>query len=308
MHSTSLNLIRLRLAKLSAHIVVALIALVVIGGSTRVMEAGLACPDWPLCFGTLFPGRQMNIQVFLEWFHRLDAFVVGLAVCVQFFFALIYRAILPKWLPWISAFLVLIIASQGALGALTVLDLLPSLIVTAHLGVALVLVAMTSAITQVLLSTNTFESPLWWRLLGGVNLFAVITQCLFGGSMASSWAAQRCINQGQSCQPLLVHQGFAVVVSVSIFIFVVISLSFPGWVRSQWPFLLSLLAILCLQILLGVFTLKFGLAKPVLTVGHQFLGALLVALLSALTFRKPEISLLPSKFNTKKVFLEPCHG
>ena len=45
------NLIRRRLGKLSAHIVVALIALVVIGGATRVMEAGLACPDWPLCFG-----------------------------------------------------------------------------------------------------------------------------------------------------------------------------------------------------------------------------------------------------------------
>ena len=28
--------------------VVAVIALVVIGGATRVMEAGLACPDWPL--------------------------------------------------------------------------------------------------------------------------------------------------------------------------------------------------------------------------------------------------------------------
>ena len=55
----------------------------VIGGATRVMEAGLACPDWPLCYGTLLPGRQMNVQVFLEWFHRLDAFVVGVALLVM---------------------------------------------------------------------------------------------------------------------------------------------------------------------------------------------------------------------------------
>ena len=66
-----------QLQLLTAHLVVALVALVVIGGATRVMQAGLACPDWPLCYGSFLPGRQMNLQVFLEWFHRLDAFVVG---------------------------------------------------------------------------------------------------------------------------------------------------------------------------------------------------------------------------------------
>ena len=54
------------LALLASHLVVALVALVGIGGATRVMEAGLACPDWPLCYGRLLPGRQMNLQVFLE--------------------------------------------------------------------------------------------------------------------------------------------------------------------------------------------------------------------------------------------------
>ena len=82
MTTSSLDSIRLRLAQLAAHLVVALVALVVIGGATRVMEAGLACPDWPLCYGTFLPGRQMNLQVFLEWFHRLDAFVVGVALLV----------------------------------------------------------------------------------------------------------------------------------------------------------------------------------------------------------------------------------
>ena len=77
-----------RLGQLAAHVVVALIALVVIGGATRVMEAGLACPDWPLCYGSFLPGRQMNLQVFLEWFHRLDAFFVGIVLITQFAFSL----------------------------------------------------------------------------------------------------------------------------------------------------------------------------------------------------------------------------
>ena len=68
-----MSTLRRRLGLLSAHLVVAVIALVVIGGATRVMEAGLACPDWPLCFGSFLPGRQMNVQVFLEWFLFSDS-------------------------------------------------------------------------------------------------------------------------------------------------------------------------------------------------------------------------------------------
>ena len=63
--------------RLGSHSVFALISLIVIGGATRVMEAGLACPDWPLCYGSFLPFNHMNLRVFLEWFHRLDAFLVG---------------------------------------------------------------------------------------------------------------------------------------------------------------------------------------------------------------------------------------
>ena len=94
---------RAALAALSAHLLVALIALVGIGGATRVMEAGLACPDWPLCYGSFLPGRQMNLQVFLEWFHRLDAFVVGIALLVLTGTSWIGRRQLPGWLPWAAA-------------------------------------------------------------------------------------------------------------------------------------------------------------------------------------------------------------
>jgi len=66
--------------RLGSHSVFALIALIVIGGATRVMEAGLACPDWPLCYGSFLPFNHMNLRVFLEWFHRLDAFLVGVLI------------------------------------------------------------------------------------------------------------------------------------------------------------------------------------------------------------------------------------
>ncbi len=134
---------RFRLGQLAAHVVVALIALVVIGGATRVMEAGLACPDWPLCYGSFLPG---------EWFHRLDAFFVGIVLITQFVLSLYWAKSLPKWLPWTYGVLTFLVAFQGFLGALTVLQLLPSLIVVAHLAVAFSLVAIMSGVTQQLLS------------------------------------------------------------------------------------------------------------------------------------------------------------
>tara|TARA_X000000950_G_scaffold160242_1_gene196183 strand:+ start:122 stop:574 length:453 start_codon:yes stop_codon:yes gene_type:complete len=135
------------------------IALVVIGGATRVMEAGLACPDWPLCYGTFLPGRQMNLQVFLEWFHRLDAFVIGIALVVMSVVSVVWRRSLPRWLPWMSGLLVLLVVLQGGLGALTVLQLLPSGVVTAHLALALTLVALLSGLTQRLLQSGEGSHP-----------------------------------------------------------------------------------------------------------------------------------------------------
>ena len=139
-----------QLQLLSAHLVVALVALVVIGGATRVMQAGLACPDWPLCYGSFLPGRQMNLQVFLEWFHRLDAFVVGIGMLVLATTAVLQRQHLPRWLPWLSGACLVLVAFQGALGALTVTLLLPAAIVTAHLATALLLVMLVSVCHQLL--------------------------------------------------------------------------------------------------------------------------------------------------------------
>jgi len=56
---------------------IATLFLMGLGSATRVMNAGLACPDWPLCYGQLVPLGEMDLQVFLEWFHRLVASSVG---------------------------------------------------------------------------------------------------------------------------------------------------------------------------------------------------------------------------------------
>ena len=308
MTQSSMSPMRRRLAYLSAHLVVAVVALVVIGGATRVMEAGLACPDWPLCYGSLLPGRQMNVQVFLEWFHRLDAFVVGVALVVMAIASLIWRRVLPGWLPWISGLLVGLVALQGGLGALTVLQLLPSGIVTAHLALALSLVALLSGLTQRLFQQGAEPSPYWWKPLAGLALAGVMTQCLLGARMATSWAAQRCLSEGDSCRWLFLHRSTATPVAAGVLLFVLIALLVGGWSRQQWPFLLSLTGLVAGQVALGVLTLRLGLAQPIVTILHQLIAALLVALLAALFCRTPQSSppSLPVVLDDSS--LEPCHG
>jgi cytochrome c oxidase assembly protein subunit 15 len=326
--SSSLVPIRRRLALLACHLVVALVALVVIGGATRVMEAGLACPDWPLCYGSFLPGRQMNVQVFLEWFHRLDAFVVGMALVVQLALAWWWRRQLPGWFLPLSALLLVLVLAQGGLGALTVLQLLPSGVVTAHLALALTLLALVSGSSQLLLAPielrafelkassdqvshgSRFEAaPLWWRCLAALSLLAVVSQCLLGGRMATSWAAQRCLEAEQSCQWLHWHRSAATPVAICVLGFVAIALLAGGWARRQWPLLLGLAALVSTQITLGVLTLRLGLSQPAVTVAHQLVASLLLALLAALLCRRQTcLSPGPLPVVLDPSILESAHG
>ena len=46
-------------------------ALIVLGALVRAHGAGLACPDWPLCFGELVP--RFDLRIAFEWSHRAIA-------------------------------------------------------------------------------------------------------------------------------------------------------------------------------------------------------------------------------------------
>lgn len=279
--------LRQRLALLSSHLVVALVALVAIGGATRVMEAGLACPDWPLCYGALLPGRQMNLQVFLEWFHRLDAFVVGVALLVLSAVSVLQRRHLPGWLPWLAGAALLLVAVQGGLGALTVTQLLAAPLVTAHLATALVLVALTSGLYQRLAMEGRRElaPPLWWQALAGVALLLVLGQCLLGGSMASQWAADLCLSSGSGCRWLLAHRQLAAPAALSVLALAATTPLLPAGQGPLPGLTLGAAALVAGQVALGVWTLRLQLAVPLVTIAHQLGAALLVGLLAAVLAR-----------------------
>tara|TARA_B100000965_G_scaffold91637_1_gene74674 strand:+ start:9054 stop:9911 length:858 start_codon:yes stop_codon:yes gene_type:complete len=265
----------------------ALIALIVIGGATRVMEAGLACPDWPLCYGTFLPLNHMNLRVFLEWFHRLDAFLVGLLILSKFILSIIWRKDLPNWLPKTYSLLVFLVIFQGSIGALTVINLLNSYSVTAHLLTAFLLLITTITINQNLENNEFNNSMIWWKILLFCPLSLTLVQSFIGVRLSSTWSAHLCLSFNKQCLILDAHKLFAIPITLSILAIFAISIYKQNLFLKNWKFLCSLLLLLISQIVLGILSIKTNLSEPIFIIGHQLNASLLISILTTLIFRNP---------------------
>ena len=114
--------------RLTATTAGATLALIFVGSLVTSTGSGLAVPDWPLSYGTLFP--PMVGGILYEHSHRMVAAAVGLLVVVQ---ALVLTWREPRrWLRILAWVAVASIIVQGTLGGLTVLLLLPPPISVTH--------------------------------------------------------------------------------------------------------------------------------------------------------------------------------
>ena len=107
--------------------------LMVWGNLVSATGSGLACPDWPLCHGTIAPG--LRPEVILEWGHRLLAFTASCLI-----FTTIYKVLRtshPDSVLRRSGMSMLgLLILQILLGATTVLLGLSPTVSTIHLVIA----------------------------------------------------------------------------------------------------------------------------------------------------------------------------
>ncbi len=278
----------------------ATVFLMALGSATRVMNAGLACPDWPLCYGVLVPSAQMNLQVFLEWFHRVIATSMGVAVLGLVGCVVYWRQDLPRWLVPGALMALLIVVTQGILGGLTVTQMLRFDIVTAHLGTGLlffsVLLGLAVALSDLDTQARSSQAARLQRWSAPIAIATIYGQSLLGGLVASQWALHYCFGANELCHVMAAHLiGIAPATLVVLTTAGIAVATSTGLYRRLG---LAAAGLLVVQLAVGYATFRLRLAVEPLTVTHQVVGALLLGCLVVMTlvaWRQPVLAQAPAK-------------
>ncbi|MBM3903910.1 MAG: cytochrome oxidase assembly protein [Thaumarchaeota archaeon] len=128
----------MRLQYLALASLIVLYSLMFIGGYVSASGLGLSCPDWPLCPNGLLPDDEF----FIEWVHRFIAATTG---------SLIIATTVGVWLnkrsdgkiKITSTLATVFVITQITLGALVIEAKLHAVLVAIHLGIGILLFAMT---------------------------------------------------------------------------------------------------------------------------------------------------------------------
>ncbi len=207
--------------KLSLIAVTLALTVVLLGVYTRLVDAGLGCPDWPGCYGFLsVPVKQHDIdaasqafpdapfeanKAWPEMIHRYFAGSLGLLVAAIAILAIINRTKKeqPLALPLILLGLIIF---QSALGMWTVtMGLLPIIVMGHLLGGFLTLVLLFVLFLNIRHGNSVaWANPI--RSLALVAIFIVSIQIMLGGWTSANYAAIICTDfptcQGKLIPPL----------------------------------------------------------------------------------------------------------
>lgn len=292
---------------LNLGLIVLSLFVMLLGPLVRAEDAGLACPDWPLCKGQLIP--EMNYQIFLEWLHRLSAFILGLVFLFWLGFSFYDKELRAKHAKLALVCLALLLL-QITLGAFTITESLNAYVVNLHLLNAILFLSAlfyswrrsltfysaskTTPKSQEDLK-STLQRPFLLRRICIFVLLLVFFQIFLGARVSTHNAGQVC-NTFPACyyeasigaegkleflpqyfppmegnlEKHMSHRFMAYLLLLTIFLTLYLS------VKKQWPKKISypiwlLLFLVILQILVGAFNVIFHL-PVMLTLLHSALA------------------------------------
>lgn len=186
------------------------VAVIVLGSYTRLVDAGLGCPDWPGCYGTIlppttqtavaaandaFPQRPVEVaKTWPEMIHRYLASGLGALILVIAVLSLANRRH-PAQPAKLATGLLALVILQGLLGMWTVTMKLYPPIVMLHLLGGFTIISLLTLVfyrlTQIFPPIQDLKArPL--TTLAAVSLFVVAIQIALGGWTAANYSAHIC--------------------------------------------------------------------------------------------------------------------
>ncbi len=153
----------LKFRRLGMLTICAVYFVILVGGIVRASGAGMGCPDWPTCFGQWIPptseaqlpanyheiyaqrgyeNTQFNpVKTWTEYTNRLVGMTIGFLIFLTAWSSRIYlKTDKPVFYLAVTAFL--LVGFQGWLGSTVVASNLKPLMITIHMAVALIIVAL----------------------------------------------------------------------------------------------------------------------------------------------------------------------
>lgn len=290
-HSTSSNgssSPRVWLARLAALTAGLTFLLILLGGVVHNTRSSLACPDWPLCYGQVFP--KMEGEILVEHSHRLLATLVGLLTCAIVAVSWVTaRRERDRRLRNLAIGALLLVVAQGVLGGVTVLLRLPTWTSTAHLGVSLAFFCLLILIAFRAGGRRTMPLSSTVRRATAIGAGVVYAQILLGALIRHLGAGLACV-EVPLCRGLwpsggngylhlhMLHRWMGVVVFLTlVWVTIVVARQARGATRAL-AFALPLLV--AAQIALGLYAISTFLEVILVTAHLGVAAAILAALVS----------------------------
>ena len=283
---------------------IAIVFQIILGAIVRITESGLACPDWPLCYGLWFPTAEKiqlieninfsYIQIMLEWIHRVNAAVIVGPLTIILLFKSLFQNSYKKFRVFtIVIFCVVIL--QSLIGGFTVFDKNSAWSVALHLSLALILLFLST--NMFLKSTkleinfyNTYSKKELTILI--ISILFVFLTMLLGAIVSKSGASLACANWPLCNEKLLpsntgylevVHMLHRIFAIFSVFLIIYFSFIHQFSINNIFIKIIYILPILLIimQTLLGALVIYTSVTFMA-AILHQFTAVILFLILSIL--------------------------
>lgn len=287
------------------------LCVIALGAFTRLMDAGLGCPDWPGCYGHVAPMLQQanNFKAWAEMIHRYAVSILSILILTVIILIWSRENLRSRSNVIFSVLLILLLAYQILLGQWTVtLKLLPVIVSQHLLGGFFIL----SILWLIFLNTSPVKKVAYDNLImvfAVIGLCLLVVQIMLGAWTSTNYAALSCpdfpfcvndrgvtfhfkeafnlfapvgVNYQGGVLPEMIRQTIqmmhrlgALVVTSYLFVFSIVVAQKLKHAPTILKIIYVLLGLLLVQITLGIMNVLFRLAVHS-AVAHTVCAALLL--------------------------------